>query len=122
MSLVWACTTPTEMCGCPPSLATLTIAGTLRNSLGAPVPNLSFAFEATADAVPTFTFIATDARTDANGAFVVKAQSGAAGAHSLVARIIRVPQNDTLRIAAGSATFKGRGQKPDTLHVTLRQL
>lgn len=121
VGLTWACTTPTEMCGCPPSRTSLAIVGTLRDALGAPVANKSFAFEATAIAFPTLTFIAADVRTDATGTFAVRAYSALSpGAYSLVARIISAAQNDTVRVPAGSALFKDERQAPDSLRVALR--
>ncbi|MEO7363213.1 MAG: carboxypeptidase-like regulatory domain-containing protein [Gemmatimonadaceae bacterium] len=122
VGVAWACTSPTEMCGCPPSRTSLAIVGTLRDALGAPVANKSFAFEATADALPTFKFHAADVRTDATGAFAVRAYSALSpGAYSLVARIIIAAQNDTVRLPAGSAFFKDERQAPDSLRVALRR-
>ena len=120
IGLAWACTTPTEMCACPPLRASVAVVGTLRDAQGTPVANKSFAFEATSDAIPAFTFIAAGASTDATGAFAVRAYSALSGTHTVVARIIGPAQSDTVRISVGSAVFKSERETPDTLRAALR--
>ena len=120
--LVWACTMPAKACGCPPARSSVAIVGTLRDALDAPLDNRVFAFEATQEAHPTVQFAEpTDVRTDATGAFSARVYSlFSPGVHSVVARITRTPENDTMRILVGSASFKYERQTPDTIRVALR--
>ncbi len=120
LAIAWACSSPTELCGCPPARTTLEIIGTLQDALGAPIADQSLAIESTSEVYHSFATTA-GVRTDATGAFSARLYSMESPAvHSVVARIIRTAPNDTILIPVGSASFKPEGQAPDTMRVTLR--
>jgi len=122
LGLVYACTLPTEMCGCPPSRSSAAVIGTLKDALGAPLGNRNLVFEARPEGVSnTLLVFPTEVRTDSTGAFAVRVYSHfAPNIHAVTAIVVRAAEQDTVRIQAGAIFFKYDQQAPDTLRAALR--
>ncbi len=120
-----ACSIPTALCGCPPARSTAYVRGTLTDANGLAIAGARVYF----DAVPTSPGTAYppvvaglgESQTDAGGTFRGLVYSlFSPGPLALRAAVVRPGLPDTVRLAAGLATFRHERDRPDTVSVNLR--
>ncbi|MBA3889104.1 MAG: carboxypeptidase regulatory-like domain-containing protein [Gemmatimonadaceae bacterium] len=119
-----ACSIPTDLCGCPPARSAVYVRGTLTDANGLAIAGARVYL----DGVPTGTtadLLALNgfgaSQTDADGAFRGLAYSMfSPGPLALRAAVVRPGLPDTVRLAAGLATFRYERDRPDTVSVDLR--
>ncbi len=120
---VISCSTPTQMCGCPPARSAVFVIGAVVDAGGRPVADARLALdgvppERAAD-FPQGGFGGT--RSDAVGEFRTLAYSGfAPGMLELRAAVVRPGTADTVRLRLGPARFRDEDDRPDTVRASLR--
>lgn len=123
-SLVVACSTPTELCGCSIARAAVVVKGTLHTEAGEPVPGVQVNFDGVPATMSADPPMALDhpATTDAQGAFTTLAFSVFGSAEQTIrAVVIGAPHADTLRLRTGAmGAFREGSATLDTVRLALR--
>ena len=118
-----ACSTPTDVCGCPPARSAVVVAGTVADAAGAPVAGARILLDAvplTLSSEPPIAYSIVPV-TDAAGAFAGRAYSlWADDEQALRAAVVRPGTADTVRLRLGAATLRPEHGRLDTVRVALR--
>jgi hypothetical protein len=124
---LFACTTtPTSLCGCPPSRSTVLVGGTVLDAGGAPVSGARLYLDGaprsgTGQSAPQYLDSAPSATTDATGSFRALVYSPySPGILELRAAVMRPGVADTVRLVVGLASFHDERTQPDSIYATLR--
>jgi hypothetical protein len=123
---LFACTTPTSLCGCPPTRSTVLVGGTLLDAGGVPVSGARVYLDgaprpATGQPVPQYLDFTQSVTTNTAGSFRALAYSiYSPGTLELRAAVVRPGVADTVRLVVGLAPFHNERETPDSVYVTLR--
>jgi len=124
LGLVFAsCSSPTELCSCPPARTSVFVVGMLVDANGAPISGARVYLVGEPPRAEPLPLFATDptATTGADGAFRGRVYSLFGPGEQLVRGLVVSPTaTDTIVVDAGTAQFRYEEQRPDTVSVTIR--
>lgn len=119
-----ACSLPTgDVCGCPPAVSSVIVAGRAQDAVRTPVRVEFSALQATrTDTAWSRSELVSGAvvLSDGLGQFRTRLLTPSGpGLYLLRLRIVRAPMGDTTTVALGSVRFAMQGQPPDSTFVTV---